>query len=450
MNKKLSALLAVVLALQATAIPVFANSIENLEHIAVKKNYNEITAKTMIVSYSHKSLVEIYEQNSAYLQSIKLKGESIEVVGSINSPVEERTFFLTGSLYNSVNSKNLIIGNLIDKHNNYDVLYFGMALNPEEVLIMDATKKGKSISTGYLTSIYLQDKASKEIYFIELDSSQFIKKVLLLDLANRLKKCDYKDHFWYAKVLVPSETNTLTLNEVTEVIPINAKAVSNNQTIAVMAATYRDITYQYIYNITGARIVESITVRHYIDGPSSISGQGSFVAKLLMVSEKTTCATVPSMNTSDSNMEIGVYQDTKIDAVTSPGDYLQQVVWGGRFTQSGSLDIACGWGYTLPLVNLGVAASYSKSSIYSSNTYKSFDNGISGKYVRQAGIKWTKAKERLTSAGQNFDTSFTVNKLSTPGSKKFTAKFTYDVSNGLDYMYGGTKNITVSKSYTSN
>ena len=40
-----------------------------------------------------------------------------------------------------------------------------------------------------------------------------------------------------------------------------------------------------------------------------------------------------------------------------------------------------------------------------------------------------------------------INKLPNPGTKYFNVKFTYDISNMMDYTYGGVKTYTISLPY---
>lgn len=402
--------------------------------------------------------MKLVESNNSFMKSnhsdyfdfsdVKLSNDRLNLKGYVNN----KEFNLTGTLYASENSSDLIVGNLLDTTNNYEVLYFGLSTNPSETLIVNSETKDILKKNGYAGFLYLRDIQSNDMKFIEFNPTKIISKNNFKSMLSNLRVCNHEDQFWYAKILEPIEVKAVDLPLVENIAlsePRTEGLIEYRGLITPMAATYQDTVYTYSYNVSGAYVDESIKVRHYIDGPSTLYSQGTFVAKLMIVEEKTVSSNVPSMNSSNSNMKIGAYGDSRVDVATSPGDYLQQVIWGGTYYKPGSIDVQVGWSYSLPGANIGVSTNYTNSSIYTSHTYKSFDN-VNGTYVRNDGIKWTKQKHQLIDVNHNFDHSFTVNKLNTSGNKTFTANFSYDVSNGLNYTWGGMQSKTVTKSYYCN
>ena len=394
---------------------------------------------------------ENVEESKTSLYSVDIENYFVNITGSIEFSVgNKKPFNLNGQLKSSESTENLLVGSLNDKNDNFEVVYFGISAKPSEMALLNKEIKQNIKSTDSILSIYLREKNTRNLTVVEVVQPEFINVKELFKDKSKLEKCEFIDQFWYAKILKPIkiEENDIDVSDTLNTSNgIGSDSISNNiQSPVVALAQASDTTYTYTYNVAGASVVESFKVRHYVDGPIDMYSQGSFVAKLNVIEEKTTCAAIPSMNSNDSNFSIGVYNDTKIDAYTSPGDYFQQVMWDGTYYKPGSVDIDVSWGYSLPTVGIGFAASYSWGQTFTNHTLKVFDNSGTTK-VRQAGIVWSKSGHRLIAVGHTFDQSFTINKFSNPGTKYFNSKFTYDISNALDYGYGGIKTKTVTMSY---
>lgn len=376
---------------------------------------------------------------------MNVNGDSIIINGFVGSASVRNKFNISGSLFKSENSNNLIIGELIDKAGNYEVIYFGISTKPEEVLVVDDSRRNEFIEKEFLASLYLRNNHNNQVYFIEMNPAEFINRNIVLKITPLLKTSDRINEFWYIKLLKPISFREFELQPADDESGIIRPAYDPSDPYH----TYRDITYEYNYNVMGALVTEKMTLRHYIDGPSAIYSQGAFTAKLMVVHESTFCYDIPMLNSNDSYMSIGVYGDTTIEAYTAPGDYFQQVIWDGEYYRPGSIGIEVSWSLSIPNTGLSFGFNKTDSTIYTNHTFKSFTSS-DGKYVRQAEVRWTKNKHRLVDLNHNFDHSFTVNNLTNPGIKTFNVKFSYDLSNGLDYGYGGPKTVTLSRMYESN
>jgi len=419
-------------------------SVSSMNAKAKQNDLLSVSANPMYVDNEGKTLKKSLDIVNANILDMNMNGDSITLNGIVETGRVKNKFNVSGKLYKSENSNDLVIGDLMDNAGNYEVIYFGISTKPEETLIVDDSRRNEFIKNKILVSLYLRDNYSNQVYFIEMNPTEFINRNIVVKIMPRLKVCERINEFWYIKLLKPISFREL------EVQPID------NDSVFIPAYdpsdpynTYRDVTYEYNYNVMGSLVTEKMTLRHYVDGPSAIYNQGSFIAKLMVVHESTFCYNIPSLNSNDSYMSIGVYGDTAIEAYTAPGDYFQQVIWDGEYYRPGSIGISVSWSLSIPNTGLSFGFDKINSSIYTNHTFKSF-NSNNGKYVRQAEVLWTKNKHRLVDLNHNFDHSFTINNLSNPGLKAFNVKFSYDLSNGLDYGYGGPKTVTMTKMYESN
>ncbi len=237
----------------------------------------------------------------------------------------------------------------------------------------------------------------------------------VLNLFNNQKKfniCLHEEQVWFSKIFTPEFNFSIKENSIQ-----SKYSKTENGKFVLLSTKSSDITYNLSYNVLGATVTESFVIRHYVDGPSEMYGQGSFIAQISIVSEKTSCKTVPAFNSNNTNFKVGVFDVTRIDTYTSPGDYLQDVSWSGHYQKKGAINFEVGWSYTMPLTGISFTVTYQNSEKYQDGNLKSFDNSGSTK-VRQGGIILDKGKE-LTDVGDFFLAKFTINKYSNPGNKVF-------------------------------
>jgi hypothetical protein len=197
--------------------------------------------------------------------------------------------------------------------------------------------------------------------------------------------------------------------------------------------------YSYQYNVSGSTVTEYFTVGHYVSTPDAISSQGRWYAKLRVVEEKTV-STESSLNSTDTNFKIGYNTDNFIRAFTDPGDAFDLAGWSAKVAEGG-LDFTVSWNkYSYSYGILSFTASYEFYKTYTYGYTENFVNS-SSELTRQAELKYKKGMT-LTNVDHYYDAYFDVGHYHSPGTKWLNVRFIYDISNSLDYTYGGVQEDT--------
>ncbi len=170
----------------------------------------------------------------------------------------------------------------------------------------------------------------------------------LFSNISELPQADHQDVFWYSKILSPT---SMTESGGTGITPLS------------LTSGKSDRTYTVSYVVAGSTIYEEMIVRSYIEGPTSISTDGTFTAKLYPLSERTYSSTLPSVNSNDSNWTIGVMHETSLEAYTDPGDVLRSIQWDGSYYSGGTLKFTLDFSYSPPSTPLSFGLEWKIASI---------------------------------------------------------------------------------------
>ncbi|MNP09027.1 hypothetical protein D3C76_1011170 [compost metagenome] len=281
--------------------------------------------------------------------------------------------------------------------------------------------------------LYLLEKGTRNFTVIEstIDNSIFDLSKQFNNLSE-LNQGEYTDIFWFSKILSPIHSS--------ESSPISARSITSGVS---------DKTYSLSYT-TGVGIVnEEMVVRTYVEGPTSISSDGVFSTKIYPLSTRTYSTQAPGVNSNTSNFEIGVSQDTILEAYTDPGDVFRYQQWDGSWQNSSSFNIGLSWSLDLPGTGLSFSPTYTNSTQYTAKTLKNFDNSGTSK-VRQTKVQLSK-NNLLKTTSHTFDVNFSVGHYSTNAQKKLNLKWTYYVWNAQNIYSSavGQKTSSMYFSYNS-
>lgn len=337
-----------------------------------------------------------------------ISDSSVKLHGTVLTTKDEKTFNLEGTLKKADYTDTLIVGNLVDTSGNYDVIFFGIDSAPNSNITLNY---GQYNDNDILLKLYLLEKGTRDFTVIEsaIDNS-------VLDLSEQfnnvseLNQGEYTDIFWFSKILAPIKSY--------ESNPIATFALSSGVS---------DKTYSLSYSIGVGSVNEEIVVRTYVEGPTSISGDGLFTTKIYPLSTRTYSTQVPNVNSNTSNFEIGVSQDTVLEAYTDPGDVFRYQQWDGSWQNSSTINLGLSWSYSLPGTGLSFSPSYTNTTQYTSKTLKNFDNSGTNK-VRQTKVQLSK-NNIIKTPSHTFDVNFSIGHYSTKAQKKLNLKWTYYVWN---------------------
>lgn len=368
-----------------------------------------------------------YEKTTISISDFNIIGDSISLKGKVSN----KTFNISGNLKRADYTDTLIVGNNIqDMDENFDVIFFGIDKAPKENITInsDIFKEDQTI-----LKLYLLEKGTRNFTILESSEAvSFIDAIQTFDAINSLNIGAYTDIFWYSKVLKPVNTQ--------ESSPI---------TIQALTSGHSDKTYSLSYT-TGVGIInEEITVRTYVEGPTSITSDGVFSTKIYPLSTRTYSTQVPGVNSNTSNFKIGVSENTVLEAYTDPGDVFRYQQWDGSWYSPGNFTIGLSWSLSIPNTGLSFSPTYTNSTQYTAKTLKNFDNSGTTK-VRQTKAELSK-NNRLETTSHTFDVNFSIGHYSSPGQKKLNLKWTYYVWNAQN-IYSpavGQKTSNMYFSYTS-
>lgn len=336
---------------------------------------------------------------------------SVSLSGNVQTTNGEKDFQITGELKKAGYTDSLIVGDLTDSTNNFEVVYFGIDKKPNSNL---ALLQDTFANDANVVKLYLFEKDTKTFTFLETDQlDNKLNTVEIFNNSDSFNEAEHEDMFWYTKILEPVQ-----------------EKVQDGITTFALASGKSDRTYTAVYNAGIAKITEKMTVRGYVEGPTVLSGSsGQFTTKLYPLSVSTT-SNVGSVNSSTSGWKIGVYQGTTLEVYTAPGDVIRSAMWDSSYSDLAKLKLNVAWGLAVPNTGLSFGVGYTNSQDIGAKTLKVYDNSGSNK-VRRTKITIPKSST-LTQPSHSLDSVITVGHYSTPGQKTLNLKFTYYISNHQD------------------
>ncbi|WIF94209.1 hypothetical protein [Caminicella sporogenes] len=452
--KKIFSIVVCLLLISTSIIPIYAIDNLNINYsiTAVVNNLSDKINDSSII-YNKKHQIKI--------NNIKISNDNLTIHGYVPNNDSKDYFELSGKILCSKNTNTLYIGKLIDKNKKFEVVNFSIDLEPSKPKIGITDKNKKFKNNDVLVKLYLKNIDNEKFYLHE-ETNNKLRKIITNN--NSIKKAKDNIEAWYVKYITPkvTEINITKENFDSLNIPgfksyeeLNNFNVLNKdeQNMSMIMSTSKitnkkiDTVYQFQYDVIGGTVTEKMIVRHLVDYPTNITNDGWFNTKLFIVSE----STIESWSNNviyDTNMRIGAYRKTNVDSYTDPGDYFRTISWSGKYYKGASVKFYIGWSLILPGTPLYFTSNYESSSTKTIGSSMNFDNS-GNKKVRQAGTEFKKGIQ-LRDIGHYFDVNYLVGHYDSPGNKKMHVRWTYDVSNTMDYTYGGTKTKEITVNYCSN
>ncbi|MFE4573039.1 hypothetical protein [Paenibacillus chitinolyticus] len=415
---KLLLVFLVTLALFSNSLPVSATNSIELEASTVY-NLDSKGAK----------LSQLDANSKAVFKNVEITTSKLLLSGNL---VNGKLFDLQGTIKKSENSNaDLLVGDLKDSLNNFEVIYFGIdrASNSSLTLNKNKFKGGEDV-----LKLYLLEKGTRNLTIIETTGlNNLFSADLLFSQQDSLDIIDHANQFWYAKIL-----------QGTDIPSFEPQGVVSGKS---------DRPYNISYSVGGGNIYEEMVIRHYIEGPTSLdTSGGTFTTKMYVLSQRTWSYDYSGLDSNSSNFQVGYFTDTRVDSWTDPGDAIRQIQWDGSYQVAGGIKTQFKIGYSLkskyvPLTSYEI--NYQFETPYTAKTLKVFDNSGSN-VTRAAGTKYSSGMY-LKNTGQTFDVTFTVGHYDTNKQKELYVTWTYDVYNGQSPYApaNGTKTSNMSFSYYS-
>lgn len=428
MKKLMSLFLATTLLTFSLGTSVSASDQVSKDHIQIPSN----TVYSLDTKGEKLGKSANFDSSSVDIKSMESNGaDSVSLSGNVMTSTGEKEFQLTGGLKKAGYTDSLIVGELKDNKDNFEVVYFGIDRKPNSNL---ALLRDKFKNDDTVVKLYLLEKNTRTFTFLETDQlNDKLHTDQMFNNSGSFEDAEHTDMFWYGKVFEPvrEETND----------GLTTFAAS-------LASGKSDKTYTAVYNAGVATITEKMTVRAYVEGPSSLSGgSGDFTTKLYPLSVSTT-SNVGTVNSKTSGWRMGVHQDTTLEAYTAPGDVIRSIMWDSSYSTLGKLKLNVAWGLSVPNTGLSFGVGYTNSQNIAAGTLKVYDNSGSSK-VRRSKLTIPKS-QRLELPSHSFDSVIKVGHYSTPKQKTLNLKFTYYISNIQDNYNAATGPQTHNLSFSYN
>ena len=373
------------------------------------------------------------DNTAVSFENVILTSTATQIKGMVSDKNTSTPFSLSGSLAKAENDKEIIVGHLSDDLGNFDVIHFSLDRTGSKSLMFNrSVTKGKGDT---VLKLYLLQKNTRNLTVVELLNPSFLSADGLFLQRESLQSAERSDQFWYTKILKPISTNVLD-------------APMSDVNIASYMPYYVTKSYAISYNLMGDTITETFNVKHYVSAPGSIASDGaSFYIKMNVESEYTD-SYYDGRISNDTSTKIGAYQATTLDTYCATGDAMNSISWDGAYSTKGSLDVGFRWSKSYLSTNLGFTISYTGGTQVGPNSFYVLDNSGTTK-VRQVGYTWAKGKY-LQNVGEHFDSIINVGNYDPSlksSYKTFGTRWTYDISNGQNYTWGGQQQVNVASTY---
>lgn len=372
-----------------------------------------------------------YEETTVSIEKMEVKRSKITIEGALSYDDEESTFSLSGELKSGNKSNRILVGNLEDKNDNFDVIHFSIDSENDRTITLDK-KKGEKVKKNneVLLKLYLMKKGTRDFTVIEVENPKFIDSKLF-KVTDKLESAEHRDQYWYSKILEPE----IEIIE-EEDTPKNISADGEFSTMALQSHGITTV-HKFRYEVAGDTWTEKFNTRRTIEGPDRISSSGEFVVKFYVTEEETSYEDRYGdvyIVDDETSTAIGRFGDTIVQGWVESDEVIQTVEWDGSYKKPGFFsdpEISIGWSVGLLGVSIGPSTSWNKSEFYEAMTMKAFDN-TSGKYTKNAAVVWKEDSQVLNEPGHTFDHVFRVGTYDTSGYKDFNVQFSYTIDNPMD------------------
>ncbi|SDX54610.1 hypothetical protein [Paenibacillus sp. CF384] len=407
-----------IIGLLLTAVPtVQAQSVEN-------KDLGGTTVLNLNPRGDNYNDVTLQEKTGLIVQDADVTSSTIELKGYLsntNKPID-----IYATLKKPDYTNEMVVGDAEDKAGNYEVVFLGIDKKPQSSLTFNHSFN----ASDEVLKVYLMEKDTRNFTIIETtDFKDIINENTVFQNVNSLPEADHEDVFWYSKILAPEMVNSIQPRSI--------------------VTGHSDKTYTVSYAAAGQTIYEEMVIRSYVEGPQSIINSGTFNTKLYVLSERTYCPTLPSMNSNNSDWELGYYAPTVFETHTDPGDAVRTIQWDSSTQTSTSGKFKLDWSWSLPGTPVSFGFTPGGTTSSDATSLRNFDNTSTS--VCKNILSTLKQGNYFSNVGHTFDQVITVGHFTgAAATKLLSLKWTYNMSNGHDYTAGGNNSHNMSFSYVSN
>lgn len=442
-------------------ILIFTNvSFASDNHNMNTKYHQEYHAKTFEnLDIQGKNITDKLEDNTKLIfDSFKIELSEVDLSGYVElNKIKNKPFNIKGVLKKSKENNNVIVAEVKDTFNNYEVIHLGIDKNAKDNIIIDRRKFNKNNSSNKVVfKLYLLEKGTRNFITLEIINPKFLKSDELFTKFNELDTIDHIDEYWYAKIIQPISEEGFEVRsglrpisgdiadnyKIKENIePVEMNSIYTTSSTGQMVAHQSDYCYRFTYEVGGGLIYEDFVVRRLVYGPDIMPTQGFYYSMIKVLDEETWSATVPGVNSTDTNTRLGYISPTRIDGGTAEYLSISRISWDQNMYDDWSVNMKVGWflGTSLGVFGVSGTIQYDNTDYISNGNSKLIDP-LGDKKGKAAGTEW-QAGHYLADVGNTFETTFDLGKWDGQSGDKtqLETKFTYDIFNGLDYTWGGQK-----------
>jgi len=389
-------------------ILVLTMIISNIGIVNAKTDDTFTGKVNMNLSTDGSKMLDHLQDASLNLKNLHITGNNdLQLIGEINYADISSSIHLKGDLRKSKLYKNTLVGNISDKSDNFDVIYFAITSNEDKSKLFT----NKSIGSKEVIKLYLMRKTSREFVMFEIPVDKLESKTKSAVSVNynerKLRETAADDHWWF-KVLKPVNLSENKLK------PLGATTDTS----------YFEETYRY--ELTFGYYDYYIKLKAFANVYDMTGGQATDEAGLEIISEKLTDDTGKVLESNESYLQIkncigkGELYTNKY-SLSSFYDVVTSFAWGHEVTESvGGLTISPGL-WIGNVVGLGVTYSLETTSV-DQDGLKTFP--ITDK-IKGAKVTYKKA---LTAIGDSYSLTMTKYRPKSSSVYKYGIyDFTFDI-----------------------
>lgn len=191
--------------------------------------------------------------------SINLVSNAINIIGQLIIQDDELPFNIEGELNKIDTTNDIIVGNLEDKNNVFEVIHFSMNNSSEKFL----SASGFFYNEPTI-NLYLQKKGTRDFIFIEMSLPNEINVENVFGIVNEFDLFGAIDLAWYQKVIKPYHVNQSDIN-INEMVLTEASPLAPEQN-----QVYQQRQYIIKYYWMGRELEDLVWVNHTLYTPSTV------------------------------------------------------------------------------------------------------------------------------------------------------------------------------------
>ncbi|WP_417204732.1 hypothetical protein [Acetoanaerobium sticklandii] len=311
------------------------NSSDAIVYVENLSSENNI-AENQFISASKYNSVKVKIANVDIHSSLmNLSGEV-----SIKGNMKKIPFILEGELKKIDTSNDIIVGELVDKSDNFEVIHFSINNNSDKFLSASGNKY------NYETiNIYLQFKGTRDFIFAELKLPNNLANTNLFERTESLKLFNAADLFWYAKIINPSKVNTNNQD--------NASDLASTRGASIQSKIDQDY-HTFTYNWVGEQYTEYVYVNNILEYPGDASDfrATAIIKKYYSWTKNDRTGSIVSYNTTAE------VSNLKIEMSFTNGARIDYLFVGGRHSSGSTFKASIGVSFSTAIPGVGISLNY--------------------------------------------------------------------------------------------